>query len=528
MSVCVEEGLELLKRRLVEINDLSSAGAILGWDQATYMPIGGAASRARQRATLSRLAHQKATDAELGCLLDTLHSQSQGILEPDSSLVRIARRDFEKASKVPAGFVERASSHQSRSYAAWTRAREENDFAAMVPYLTTSVELSREYAEFFAPFEHVCDPLIDEADEGMTVAEIRRIFSELRPALIDMTREIDDQPRLDNSCLKGMFNEDQQMAFGLLVVEKIGYDLARGRLDKTVHPFSTRFSSDDVRITTRVRTDEISEAFFSTLHEAGHALYEQGVSEELDGTSLGRGASAGLHESQARLWENIVGRSYPFWEYWYPVLQNKFPGSYADVSLDGFYAAINRVERSLIRTDADEVTYNLHIMMRFDLELEMLEGRLNVKDLPEAWRARMREDLGIEPETDREGCLQDVHWYAGYIGGAFQGYTIGNVLGAQFYETALQSHPNIPNQLQRGDYSQLLDWLRTEVHQHGRRYQPNELFVRATGKPLHVAPYLKYLCEKFYALYGLPVSKELSDLLVTVQSNGSLPTTGGG
>ena len=507
MRVPVYEQLDLLKRRLLEINDLRSAGAVLGWDQATYMPRGGAVSRARQRATLSRLAHQKATNAELGRLLDALQSQSQSLLGKDASLVRVACRNFEKANKVPADFVARASGHQSQSYGAWTRAREDNDFTEMIPYLTTSVEFSREYAQFFAPFEHVADPLIDDADEGMTVAEIRRIFSQLRPALIDLTREIGGQPLLDNSCLKGAFGEDQQLALALSVVEKIGYDLARGRLDKTVHPFCTRFSSGDVRITTRVRKDDICEAFFSTLHEAGHALYEQGVSEDLDGTPLGCGASAGLHESQARLWENFVGRSYPFWEYWFPVLRKTFPGSYDNVSLDDFYAAINRVERSLIRTDADEVTYNLHIVMRFDLELEMLVGQLNVKDLPDAWRARMLEDLGIEPDTDREGCLQDVHWYAGHIGGAFQGYTIGNILAAQFYETALRAHADIPLQLTRGDYSKLLEWLRAQVHLHGRRYEPNELIIRATGKPLHVDPYLTYLREKFHALYGLLGSK---------------------
>jgi carboxypeptidase Taq len=500
MRPLVREQLDLLKRRLLEIDDLRSAGAVLGWDQATYMPRGGAASRARQRATLGRLAHQKATDAELGRLLDALRLQSQSLPATDAALVRVAVRDFEKATKVPAHFVERASAHHSKSYAAWTRARGENDFAGMVPYLETSLELSRQYAEFFAPFQHVCDPLIDDADQGMTVAEIRRIFSALRPALIDLVREIGDLPRPDNSCLKGTFGEEDQLALALSVAERIGYEPVRGRLDKTVHPFATRFCSGDVRITTRLRKDDISEAFFSTLHEAGHALYEQGVSEELDGTPLGRGASAGLHESQARLWENIVGRSYPFWEYWYPVLRNTFPGSFEGVSLGEFYAAINRVESSLIRTDADEVTYNLHIMMRFDLELAMLEGRLCVKDLPDAWRASMLENLRIEPDADRDGCLQDVHWYAHHIGGAFQGYTVGNVLSAQFYESALQAHPEIPLQLKHGDYAQLLDWLRTEVYRHGRRYEPAELIIRATGKPLDVEPYLDYLRRKFRCL----------------------------
>ncbi len=510
MSGDNEQKLDLLKRSLLEIDDLRSAGAVLAWDQTTYMPAGGSASRARQRATLSRFAHQKATAAELGCLLDALEASGEDLSEPEASLVRVARRDFEKANKIPASFVERASAHRAQSYAAWVQAREEDDFAATAPYLRTSIDLSREYAEFFAPFAHICDPLIDDTDEGMTVAEVRQIFSELRPALLDLTRDIGNRPQVSHACLKGAFGEDQQLALALFAVEKIGYDLARGRLDKTVHPFCTRFSSGDVRITTRTRKDEFCEAFFSTLHEAGHALYEQGVSEDFDGSPLGRGASAGLHESQARLWENNVGRSYPFWEYWYPVLQETFPANYADVSLQEFYAAINRVERSLIRTDADEVTYNLHIMMRFDLENEMLEGRLDVQDLPEAWRARMREDLGVEPETDREGCLQDVHWYAGLIGGAFQGYTIGNILAAQIYATALQMHPDIPHQLQRGDTSQLLNWLRREVYQHGRRYRPDELILRATGRPLHVAPYLEYLRGKFGALYGLSVEADCS------------------
>jgi carboxypeptidase Taq len=261
-----------------------------------------------------------------------------------------------------------------------------------------------------------------------------------------------------------------------------------------------------VRITTRIDPHHIAEALFSTLHEAGHAMYEQGVSPSLDGTPLAHGTSAGVHESQSRLWENVVARSRPFWQHYYPLLQKAFPGQFDDVPLDTFYRAINKVERSLIRTDADELTYNLHIMLRFDLELQMLEGKLRIKDLPEAWRERMRADLGIAPFDDRDGCLQDVHWYGGYIGGAFQSYTIGNILSAQFYAAAVTAHPQIPAEIEAGAFDTLSGWLRQYIHRHGRKYPPNELIERATGGPMSMRPYLAYLRAKYGGLYRLPAS----------------------
>ena len=289
MSESLEKQLAALKERLAEISDLDSASAVLGWDQATLMPVSGAVARGRQLSTLDRLAHQKATDVELGRLLDDLANQSESLSDIDAALVRVGRRDFEKANKVPADFVARASARHSESYAAWTKARAENDFAAMVPHLRRNVEISRDYAEFFAPFRNIADPHIDDADEGMTVSAVRHVFSELRPALKVLTKAIADQPQIDASCLKGNFNTDDQLAFGLSVAKKVGYDLKRGRLDTTVHPFCTRFAAGDVRITTRVREDDIGDALFSTLHEAGHALYEQGVASEFDGTPLGHG-----------------------------------------------------------------------------------------------------------------------------------------------------------------------------------------------------------------------------------------------
>jgi len=503
-----ESKLAELKRRLLEINDLNAASAVLGWDQATYMPAGGADARGRQGAVLRRLAHERLVDPTLGKLIDELQPHAEGLPydSDDASLVRVARRDFEKAIKVPPDYVARANAHSAASYDAWTRARPANDFAAMVPFLEQALDLTREYANFFAPYDHIADPLIDDADEGMTTASVRALFSELRRELVPMVRSICKQPATDAGCLRGNFGEAAQLEFGRGIAEQMGYDFARGRLDKTPHPFCTKFAAGDVRITTRVDHGDISEALFSTLHEAGHALYEQGVSLLLEGTPVGSGVSAGVHESQSRLWENVVARSRGFWTHYYPRLQRMFPDQFGEVKLDTFYRAINKVERSLIRTDADEVTYNLHIMLRFDLELDLLEARLRVKDLPEAWRARMQTDFGLAPPDDRDGCLQDVHWYNGMIGGAFQGYTIGNVLSAQFYAAALAAHPEIPREIAAGEFGTLHGWLKERLYRHGRKYSPNELIKRATGEEMSMRPYLAYLRKKYGELYRLPAN----------------------
>ena len=501
-----EDKLAELKRRLLEINDLGAAGSVLGWDQATYMPKGGAASRGRQGATLRRLAHEKFVDPALGKLLDALvpYGESLPYDSDDAALIRVARRDFDKAVKVSADWVARANELGAAAYDAWTRARPANDFAAMRPYLEQWLELSREYSNFFAPYDHIADPLIDSADEGMTAAEIRKLFTDLRRELVPIVRAICDQPVADDNCLRGSFAETPQLDFSVAVARRLGYDFDRGRLDKTHHPFCTTFAHGDVRITTRVRNDDVSEALFSTVHEAGHAMYEQGIDPALDGTPLGSGVSAGVHESQSRLWENVVGRGRAFWEHFYPALQKTFPDPFERVPLDAFYRAINKVKRSLIRTDADEVTYNLHVMMRFGLELDMLEGRLAIKDLPEAWRARIKADLGIEPADDRDGCLQDVHWYSGGIGGGFQGYTIGNILAAQFFAAARKAHAGIPQEIGRGEFGALHGWLRDNLYRHGRKFTPDELIERATGSAMSMRPYLSYLRAKYGELYELP------------------------
>lgn len=501
----MEDKLQALKTRLIEINDLESAGSVLSWDQETYMPPGGAAARARQLGTLSRLAHEKLIAPAIGKLLEELRPYAESLPydSDEASLIRLTRREYERAVKVPPEFVAQLSSHNATSYDVWTRARPANDFAAAQPYLEKTLDLSRQLANFFPGYAHIADPLIDFADYGMKAATVRTIFAELRAQLVPIVQAITAQPPADDSCLRQHFPEDQQWAFGLEVIKRFGYDFHRGRQDKTHHPFTTKFSLGDVRITTRVKEDNLGEALFGTLHEAGHAMYEQGINRDFEGTPLANGTSAGVHESQSRLWENLVGRSRVFWRFFYPQLQAIFPSQLGAVPLETFYRAINKVERSLIRTDADEVTYNLHVMIRFDLELALLEGRLSIRDLPAAWRERYRTDLGIVPPDDRDGVLQDVHWYAGIIGGVFQGYTLGNIMNAQFYEAALRVHPEIPAEIARGEFTTLHGWLKANIYQHGSKYTASELMERAAGQPLSIEPYIRYLRAKYEKLYRL-------------------------
>jgi carboxypeptidase Taq len=501
-----EHMLMELKQRLCEISDLTAAGDVLNWDQATYMPQGGVDGRSRQCAMLYSLAHERAVAPALGGLLDTLAHYGESLPHDsdDACLIRVARRDFQKMIKIPPDHVARANAHGSASYDAWRRARPANDFSAMVPYLERTLDLSREYSSYFAPYQHVADPHIDDADEGLTTASIRKLFRELKRQLVPMICAILDQPVADDGSLRQTFPKAAQFEFALHAARRLGYDLDRGRLDLTHHPFSTRLSAGDVRITTRVNENDLGDALFSTLHEAGHAMYEQGVSLALDCTPLGKGVSAGVHESQSRLWENVIGRSRGFWDYFYPSLQRVFPKQLGSIPIEVFHRAINKVARSIIRTDADEVTYNLHIMLRFDLELKLLEGELRVKDLPEAWRAAMQADLGVAPADDRDGCLQDVHWYSGYIGGRFQSYAIGNILSAQFYSAALQRYPAIPREIADGDFGTLHTWLRDNIYQHGNKFAPNDLIKRATGAAMNMTPYFDYLRGKYATLYRLP------------------------
>lgn len=497
--------LHELKVRLAEINDIKAAIALLSWDQMTFMPPGGAEARGRQLSTLERISHEKFTSPGIGTLLDELQPVLQE-LPPDSSeaaLINVTRRDYEKAVKIPTSFAAEFSEHTSRTYEAWFRARAENKFSTVEPFLEKTLDLSRQMGNYFPGYEHIADPLIDQLDEGMTVAIIRPLFQKLRNELIPLVDAITSQPPTDDSCLRGHFPESDQLSFGLEAAKSLGYDFNRGRQNKSPHPFCTSFSINDVRITTRIKENFLGEALFSTIHETGHALYEQGINPDFEATPLANGAAMAVHESQSRLWENLVGRSLNFWEGFYPKLQATFPEQLKAVPLEAFYRAINKVERSLIRTDADEVTYNLHVMLRFDLETEMLEGKLAIKDLPEAWNERYRNDLGVLPPGDGLGVLQDMHWYSGAIGGYFQSYTLGNILSAQFYNAAIKAAPSIPSEIKSGNFGSLHQWLKKHIYQYGRQYPAKEIIERATGQPMDIQPYIKYLKTKYGELYKL-------------------------
>lgn len=490
-----------LKRKLGEIADLKAASAVLNWDQATFMPKGGTVARGRQRATLDRIAHEKMVEPALGRLLDQLQPvlDKRDADDDDASLLRVTRRDFERAIKIPAALVARLAEHSNRAYATWIEARPANDFSRVQPLLEMGVELSLEMSMALGGGVHPMDPLLDGAEPGMTVADVRRLFDALRQPLRSLLLNATATRPSDGACLLQHFPEAKQLGFGLKLAERFGFDLSRGRLDQSPHPFSTAFCVGDVRITTRVKANDLSETLYSTLHEAGHAMYEQGVSAAYDRTPLAGGASSGVHESQSRLWENIVGRGDSFLGYAFPLLQREFPEQLKRIPLKTFCRAINRVAPSLIRTDADELTYNLHIMIRFDLECALLEGRLAARDLPQAWNARYAEDLGVASTTDTDGCLQDVHWYGGLIGGGFQSYTIGNILASQFYGAALARHPSIPSEISAGKFGTLHDWLIENIYRHGRKYDPAQLVERVTGGPMSIVPYLDYLTHKYAA-----------------------------
>ncbi len=498
------EQMDELKRMLAEANDLNSINSVLYWDQMVFMPVMGAEARGRQLAIISRMAQEKATDPAIGKLLDQLqpYGESLPFDHDDAAFLRAARRNYEIQVRIPPEFVAEMSEHSAASYQAWAEARPANDFARVRPYLEKTLDLSRRLADFFPGYDHIADPLIDFADYGMKAADVRRVFGELREGLVPMIKAVSQQ-EIDDACLRKHFPKEDQLRVSEEFALAFGYDKKRGRIDLTLHPFCTTFAVNDVRITTRVDEDYLGDCMFSVMHETGHALYELGCNPAYDGNVMEGGTSAGVHESQSRTWENIVGRSLPFWQHYYTRLQEVFPEQLGDVDLQTFYRAINKAQPSLIRTDADEVTYNLHPMIRFDLELAMLEGSLEIKDLPEAWNARYESDLGITPPSDANGVLQDVHWYGGIIGGSFQGYTLGNILSAQFYEKALEAHPGIPGEIGQGRFDTLHGWLKDNIYQYGSKYTAPELIKRVTGGGLDVKPLLGYLKDKYSQIYTL-------------------------
>jgi carboxypeptidase Taq len=497
----MHEKLDQLRSILGETSDLQHAAALLEWDQQCYMPEGSSEPRAQQAGTLQRLAHEKFTAARVGELLADLKAEVAS-LDPDSHearLIKVTEQQYNKLTRVPSTWVTEFFETVGRAYKVWEQARAENDFAKFEPSLQRIVELRQQYASYFQPYEHVYDPLLDDFEPGMKTREIQAVFDALRPQQVELVRAISERPQVDNSFLFQPFDSQKQWDFGVKVISDFGYDWQHGRLDKAPHPFTINFGREDVRITTRVDPEFFNPAFFATLHECGHALYELGSGADLERTTLAGGASMAIHESQSRMWENLVGRSLPFWKHYYPQLQETFP-QLSSVNLQTFYRGINRVEPSLIRVEADEATYNLHIMLRLEIEIGLMENSLEVKDLPEIWNSRMQAYLGQTPADDASGVLQDVHWSSGYFG-YFPTYALGNVISAQFWGQINQDIPDLQAQIEAGQFGQLLDWVRTNIHQHGKKFEPQELVQRITGSKIDPQPYMDYLQEKFSQVY---------------------------
>lgn len=500
----MNDKLEQLKERLGEVSDIGRAISVLSWDQQVNMPAGGNEARGQQMATLSKIAQEKFIADEVGQLIEELKQEfeSMDADSDDAAMIRVAARNYDKAKRVPPEFIEEQAIVSSKAFEAWMEARSKSDFSIFRPHLEKVVELVQKYISFFPAGIHPYDTLLDDYEPGMKTEEVKEIFNALRPKQVKLLRAIAASKQVKDEFLFKKYNEKKLMDFGVNVVTKFGYDWSRGRQDKAPHPFETTFSVNDVRITTRYEDDNPLATLFSTMHESGHAMYEQGINPAYERTPLSGGTSLAVHESQSRMWENLVGRSMSFWEYFYPELKKTFPAQLDGVSLKSFYKGINKVEPSLIRVNADEATYNMHIMLRLELEIGMVEGTMAVRDLPEIWNAKMQEYLGITPPDDARGVLQDIHWSGGAIG-YFSTYALGNLVSAQLWEKIRKDIRNLDDQICKGNFTELLGWLRKNVHQYGHKYEPQALMQKVTGSKITPEPYVRYLTKKYSEIYGL-------------------------
>lgn len=487
-----------------EVMDLIRASAVLDWDQQTHMPSGGSATRAEQLATLRRLAHERMTSSEVGDLLSALESDPNALSDPfRAAFLREVRRRYDQFTKVPSSLVAEMVRVTSNAMGGWIEARRKGDFNIFKPHLTRIVELNREQADALGYTEHRYDALLDIYEPGATRSDLTRVFSELRGELVSLLQSIVPKvKRVDDSLFRKNLDAKAQLEFVNHVVKQIGFDYERGRMDLSEHPFTTAFASSDVRLTTRVDENDLRMALYSAIHEAGHGIYEQGIPMQFARTPLDEAPSLGLHESQSRMWENVIARSREFWTYFLPTMNKMFPGSFDDVDVEQVYRAVNRVEPSLIRTEADEVTYNLHIMLRYELEQAMIEGSLAIGDLPDVWNAKMEEYLTIRPPSVVLGVLQDVHWSLGSIG-YFPTYTLGTVLSVQLYDAARKDHPGIPQEFASGKFDAVHSWMQKHIYDSGSMYSPKELLQRVTGTGYETGPYLAYIKEKYTELYDL-------------------------
>lgn len=493
-----------LKEVLTEISDLDEAARVLYWDMETYIPAGGFEGRGRVLATLQRRSHDLFASDRVSTLLEAAADEVAGLDHDsdDASLVRVTMRDQARERRIPSELVGEIAEASTAAAPTWRQARENDDFGLFAPSLQKTVDLSRRKAEAIGFEDRPYDALL-YSEPGMTTAELERIFGRLKEAIVPLVRRIAaKRETVDASLLLGDFPEADQLAFAERVITRFGFDFARGRMDLSAHPFMMPVNPGDVRLTNRVRADFLPMSLFGAMHESGHGMYGQGHAPELAGSPLWDGASPGFHESQSRLYENLIGRSRPFWKYWFGPLQSVFPDQLGKADAETFYRAVNKVEPSLIRVEADEVTYNLHILLRFELENELLEGKLAVAQVPDAWNARMEEYLGVEPPNSTLGALQDIHWSFAELGG-FPGYTLGNLIGAQLMLAIRADLRDLDTQVERGEFGPLQAWLIEKVQRHGRKFTPAELLERATGQKLDAGPWIAYAEGKFGDIYGL-------------------------
>lgn len=487
-----------------ELEDLSHISAVLGWDQQINMPPGGTEERGLQSAALGRIMHEKITSDEVAQLIDDL-VEEVGDLDAttdEARMVKFSKRAVEKRTKVPLPLLMENIQATTMAHEAWVKAKKQSDFSIFQPHLEKIIDLRKQYADLFKPYDHIYDPLLDDFEPSMKTAEVKKIFNQLRPQQVELVAAIAEAEPPDNNFLKQHYKEEYQQIIGRDVITRFGYDWDRGRLDEAPHPFTTEFGRGDVRITTRYLKDDGGSALFSTMHEAGHAMYGQGVPEKYRRHPLSGAASLAIHESQSRLWENLVGRSREFWSFFYPSLQMLFPEYLANVSMEDFYRGVNKVEPTLIRVEADEATYNLHIMLRLEIEIGLMEGTIEVADLPEIWNDKMEDYLGITPPDDAQGVLQDIHWSGGMVG-YFPTYALGNLASVQLWDKMLEEHPNIPDQIAKGQFDTILGWMREHVHQYGSKFEPQEIMQKATGSKITPEPYMAYLNQKYGEIYSL-------------------------
>jgi carboxypeptidase Taq len=508
-----EEILARLHARDRECFHLEKAVAVLHWDQETYLPPQGVEERSEQLALLEEIVHQRLTEPETGRLLAELGSTEdnprgdEGLAEIERDFLRVMRRKYDRAIKLPADFVAAAARAEGLSQPAWAQARKDNDFAAFLPHLKAMIDFARKKAEFWGfgdtgdRAQRLYDGLLDTYEPGMSAAGIDAVFTPLRERLVSLLKKIKLCPPPDTGFLNQCFDPEKQVQFNQRLMDHLGFDRRRGRLDTSAHPFTTTLGPHDVRITTRYFPGNVLSSVFSVIHESGHAFYEMGFAPELRETCLADGASMAFHESQSRFWENVVGRSRPFWEGFFPALRDAFPGQLGGVRAEAFYRAVNQVRPSLIRVDADEVSYALHIILRFELEKRLISGELEAEKLPAVWRDYSREYLGIESETDADGVLQDVHWSMGSFG-YFPSYALGNLYGLQILRKIKSDMPDFEHTIALGTFDTLRSWLNDHIYCWGCRLEPAELLRKITGEKLSVLPFLEYIEEKYTKLYG--------------------------